>query len=845
MRIQTVWKNIPYFCIACYIAFIIFSLWGSIREMNLFFEHPYQIARDVSRVRSRLQILRGALATELSRAPANHEEIARILAENNQLQDSALASLGSRLPESARQLVPELEVQVQAVRAAYRIILSERLVNSEQFFNFYNREVEPRLDALNSVLHSISLVVDEVAEQDRRNFILQHIIGGVLALCLGLVLSLVIYFSRKREREHINEIVYREELFNLLSHTVDDVFFISGSNGVVDYASTNSERVLEIPAAAIRNRTGQLGSLIGQDSAQWLIGHMEDFESREPCERDVDIRGTNRKLKIRIYPVLDDGARVERHIVVISDQTQLLERQQALRDALENSRRASAAKSRFLGQMSHEIRTPMNAIIGMTHIARNRLDDRKRVVECLEKIGQSSRHLLSLLNDMLDLSRIEGGNLEIREEPFNLQEVVDQVAALTGGQAATLGLKFNVDISGLKTAMLIGDAVRLQQILIHILSNALKFTPRGGAVDLIVAESGIAGGKCQTRFVTRDTGIGMSETFLRNIFQPFEQASQDKSAGAGLGMAITRNLVSLMGGTIHVSSKEWQGTEVTVVIPFLPVQDAPTDLTLANAAVLVIDPDPEVGNNASQVLQRLGARADLCQEGQQALRQLEARQTAGDPYDICMVALRLPDMNILEFSQAMAKIAGTRPRLVLMSYDDPASYKKLAAEAGADACLQLPLFPSTLYSCLSPLLDPPEQAPTQLLSGKRVLLVDDNEFNCEIGTEFLEMAGMEVEQAHNGSEAVEMFSSSDRGYYSAICMDLQMPVMDGLEAARRIRASAHADAKTIPIVAMSANSFQEDIQNSRIAGMDAHIAKPVNIQELHAVLAELLARGRR
>ncbi|MGN1016581.1 MAG: response regulator [Faecousia sp.] len=532
------------------------------------------------------------------------------------------------------------------------------------------------------------------------------------------------------------------------------------------------------------------------------------------------------------------------------------ERQQemALQAACEAAEAASRAKTDFLSNMSHDIRTPMNGIIGMTAIAAAQIDDKERVQDCLQKITQASKHLLSLINEVLDMSKIESGKVDLIEEEFNLSDLVGNLLTMTSSQIEEHHHDLRVDISGVTHEEVIGDSLRIQKVFTNLMGNAVKFTPEGGKIRLSITErpSNQAKVGCY-EFIFEDNGIGMSEEFLDQIFEPFARAADgrvSKIQGTGLGMPISRNIVRMMGGDIKVESKLGVGSRFTVTM-YLKLQDTARVHyeKFVDLDVLVADDDALSLESCCGILNDFGMKAEGVTTGAEALRRVVEQHDRKRDYYACILDWKMPDMDGIETTRAIRAAVGKEVPIIIISAYDWSDIEQEARAVGANAFISKPLFRSRLAKTFNALVgeEHPEESEKPLaelenldLTGCRALLVEDNDLNAEIAARILEMTGLSVERAGDGTEAVDCVAGCADGYYDIIFMDIQMPRMNGYDATRAIRALPRSYCRQVPIVAMTANAFAEDVQAAKTVGMNEHIAKPLDMNMLAKTLRKWL-----
>ena len=543
--------------------------------------------------------------------------------------------------------------------------------------------------------------------------------------------------------------------------------------------------------------------------------------------------------------------RLEQYNIQLTQANDEMKRAQTIAaEALHAAERASQAKTDFLSNMSHDIRTPMNAIVGLTTLMENELDQPEKLAEHLHKLESSGQLLLGIINNILDMSRIESGKTTLSVEPMHLSQQLDQLSTMIRAQASEKAQTFTVS-THLRHENLLADPTRLNQVLMNILSNAVKYTPRGGHIRFEVEELPRNEHYAKYRFVVQDDGIGMSEAYQKTLFDPFtreERSGTNKVQGTGLGMAITKNIVDLMGGTIAIESELGKGSEFIVDLCFARCEQKVEQRQLPQLEglrALVADDDTDTCLSVSTMLSKIGMRPEWTISGKEAVIRTKYAVERGDEFSVYIIDWLIPDMNGIEIVRQIRKVIGHNCPIIILTAYDWADIEEEARAAGVTAFCEKPLFLSELRKILSepfsaeasPRLSEPKASAFQ---GKKLLLVEDNELNREIAMEFLMEAGFVVDSAEDGAIAVQKMEQAAPGQYDLILMDIQMPNMDGYEATRRIRALPDAKKAGIPIFAMTANAFEEDRQNALKAGMNGHIAKPLDVPRLLSILADAL-----
>jgi len=682
-------------------------------------------------------------------------------------------------------------------------------------------------------------------------------VSAIVFCIAALFISLIIQKNRTNLRRKDTEILYRDELFQKLSMNVDDVFLmLDAKTYQADYVSPNVEKLLGITVEQIHKDICILGKLYSEKQEDPEKNYLEEIQVQEQREWDFEYVHLKTGEK-RWFHNIVMGSEVngkKKYILVMSDRTSDRKMNQALSEAVRAAETANKAKSTFLSNMSHDIRTPMNAIIGFTTLAVSNIDDKKRVRDYLGKILSSSNHLLSLINDILDMSRIESGKIHLEETEVSLSDVLHDLKTIISGQIHAKQLELYMDAMDITNEDVYCDKTRLNQVLLNLLSNAVKFTPAGGTVSVRIRQyPGTVKGSELYEIRVKDNGIGMSQEFVQKIFSPFERertSTVSRIQGTGLGMAITKNIVNMMGGTIEVLTEQGKGTEFIVRLPFRiqsKHQRIEKIAELEGLKALVVDDDFNTCDSVTKMLVKVGMRSEWTLSGKEAVLRARQSMEMGDAFHAYIIDWRLPDMNGIEVTRQIRSLGDDTPIIILTAYDW-SDIEVEARAAGVTAFCAKPMFMSDIRDTLMTAIGQKQaEAETAILPtagsdfrGKCILLVEDNELNSEIAAEILNEYGFLVDTAENGAEAVEKVKNSKPGNYDLVLMDVQMPVMDGYEATKQIRALDNPALAGITILAMTANAFDEDKKKALECGMDGFLSKPIVIEELISILQKNL-----
>ncbi len=679
------------------------------------------------------------------------------------------------------------------------------------------------------------------------------LVGAVVCGIAALLIGLIVQKSRRSLKRKDTEILYRDELFQKLSMNVDDVsLMLDAKTYKADYVSPNVERLLGITVEQIQKDICILGKLHSGNPEDPKKNYLKDILIQEQREWDFECihQKTGERHWFHIVAMGSDVNGMKKYILVMSDRTSDKKMNQALAEAVRAAETANRAKSTFLSNMSHDIRTPMNAIIGFTTLAVSNIDNQERVRDYLGKILSSSNHLLSLINDVLDMSRIESGKIHLEETEVSLSDVLHDLKTIISGQIYAKQLDLYMDAVDVANEDVYCDKTRLNQVLLNLLSNAIKFTPAGGTVSVRLKQfPGTQKDSALYEIRVKDNGIGMSLEFAQKLFSPFERertSTVSRIQGTGLGMAITKNIVNMMGGTIEVQTEQGKGTEVIVrlALRIQPEQRRTERIAeLEGLKALVIDDDFNTCDSVTKMLAKVGMRSEWTLSGKEAVLRARQSMELGDAFHAYIIDWRLPDMNGIEVTRQIRSLGDDTPIIILTAYDW-SDIEVEARAAGVTAFCAKPLFMSDIRETLMTAIgqkqekteNPVLPAAGSDFGDRRILLVEDNELNREIAVELLKQYGFRIDTAENGAEAVEKVKHAAPGDYDLVLMDVQMPVMNGYEATKQIRALDDPALAGITILAMTANAFDEDRKQALECGMDGFLSKPIVLEELIGTL---------
>ena len=670
---------------------------------------------------------------------------------------------------------------------------------------------------------------------------------SVSALLLVILFSIVVTSYIKTKKRQQDEIMFRDSLFSDLSQNVNDVFVIlEEKTDEVVYVTPNIDSVLGVKEEDVKK---DIASIDGINGDRLIASNLMELNKKDKISwtqeyLNNDI-GETRYLEITAYHT--EFGSLKRIVIVISDRSEERKLQNALSSSLEIAKNANAAKSNFLANMSHDIRTPMNAIVGYSTLLIKDADDKNKVIEIGKKITYSSQHLLSLINDVLDMSKIESGRTSLNSDKVDVSEVINNISEIVQVQTKSKKQSFEIKTKGNIPPYIYADKLRLTQILLNLLSNAVKYTEKNGTISLVVEGYGNNGQTCHFRFIVSDNGQGMSREFIEKIFEPFSRETNsmtNKIQGTGLGMSITKSIIDLMGGTIDIQSELGKGSVFTVDLIFSVPLDENDDNFFADheiTRVLVGDDEIDVTENIQSILSDAGLECDAAIGGLESVDKATRAYEDNNSYDVIILDWKMPDMDGVECVRRIRKEIGKDVPIFVLSSYDVSEIEDEAKKAGVDLFLPKPFFLSNFQRVLDTYYQnkantEEEENNSNDFSGVKILVAEDNEINAEIITELLDSIGIKCVIAEDGLEALRVFTEESPDEFDMIFMDIQMPIMDGYESARRIRASNNTRAKSIPIIAMTANAFEDDVKASMASGMNAHISKPIDFERLKSII---------
>lgn len=827
----------------------IVNVWILNNNVNLIYKVPYSVTKYINDITNILSSMEMRIVLLPAYASAGESEVIRqdIEALTPRLMDGIQYIKENSIRPKSK--IGELERTVNSILEKQELIFDKIDTYTPQGLESdINSNLVPYYRTSAELCDLMADLAQETADEISQKSTWTAATNTAMAAVLAAVLVIVTVYLQTVVRKKNGELLYREHLLSMITENVDDVTLIyNPAKKEINFVSANAQRVLEHSPEELKERCFEIFPELWK-RLSFLNGIKNPDETEFRFIRKNDT--IPRWLQPRFYPIQADK-KENNVIITLTDLTEEKKARYALENALLTAQKATDARRAFLSRMSHEIRTPLNAIIGMAAIAQSAEGNPVKTQDCLMKIRFSSKHLLNIINEVLDMSAIENGKMQVSNEPFQLKGLLASVTSVYYDQCKQAGKNFKCYAYNIHNSALIGDQFRLNQILLNLLSNAFKFTEPGGTVTLSVEELALRDRRVFLRFCVTDDGIGMDEAAVKRVFEPFEQASPttaQKYGGSGLGLSITKNLAELMGGSINVTSKKGEGTQFRVELSFeCEPQECISDASsFSSLNVLLIDTDDQSRPQVSSALHSLNVQTKEARSFKQANALLYGAGKKGIRFDYCILVCETVDKEVLDFAARLIKSpAGARAGIALFAYSFVQGKEDLK-KRGIDYLSLRPVLRCELARFfinkgLAQDMQKDEQREKEYdFSGRRLLLAEDNELNLEIARELLKRTGAEVDAAHDGQEACDMFLNTPQGSYDAVLLDIQMPLMDGYQAAKKIRASSHPDAKAVPIIAMTANAFSEDVVAALSAGMDGHVAKPVEPELLYQTLGAFL-----
>ncbi len=804
---------------------------------------------------------RTEVSEEFSLSFYNDRGLAYVVNQKGDILLRSIGMIGDRLYENIFDIVTDIYGKQADIKAFMEALQAEE--TGSMIFNGYKGAFVYTYVPVDSVeeWYLVSIVpVSAITEETTR--ILQDSQIALMFLSLILIVCTIFIMLIWRTHKDIvsrdQEVEYQTQLFNifttyLASNTNDMYMLLDYETNEAEYISPNVERVLGVSPDEVFGILKDSDMSTDPEETKAFYAEVASLEpgqaSRPRSTERINPRTGERKYFLENVYCAEIHGKMKR-VVYISDRTRERMAQNSLAEALSMAQAANDAKSAFLSNVSHDIRTPMNAIIGFLALLWDEADNPAMVKEYTQRIDAASQHLLGLINDVLDMNKIESGRTTLNVSALNLAEVIDEINTIIRPQTRAKSQTFDIFVSHLQYEHLLGDKLRLNQILINLLSNAVKYTQENGTIQMRVEElPQVIDSYSRICFTVSDNGMGMSEDYLKVIFDPFTREENEVTRqiqGTGLGMAITKSLVDLMGGTIHVESELGKGSTFTVELE-LRIQDQEDDpkfwIDNKVSRMIVADDEEEVCLNIVKAMSRTGVTTDYSTNGGSAIRMMRTAREAGRPYDLILLDWKMPNLNGLETARLIRKNYPDKIPILLLTAYDWSEIEQEAMEIGVDHFMPKPFFMSTFKEAIRRVmgsLKKTRDRQSEVVKDLHILIVDDIEANRIILVKILNTLGAHCDTASNGQEAFDMFAAESPSKYDLILMDVQMPVMDGYTATRKIRSSDHPSAKTVPIIAMTANAFVDDVRDAIDSGMDAHIAKPIQLNTLKSTIKQVL-----